>query len=73
MKEAADRENERRSKDGLPPLEHLFPGYGSNDAQGDLKRTWQAICKDAGLVTFASMTLDIRSRRFSSAAATTCH
>ena len=52
MKEAADRENERRSKDGLPPLEHLFPGYGSNDAQGDLKRTWQAICKDAGLADF---------------------
>ena len=28
---------------------HVFPGYGANDAQGDLKRTWQAICKDAGI------------------------
>ena len=49
MKAAADLENARRSSEGLPPLVHLFPGYGSNDAQGDLKRTWASICKDAGL------------------------
>lgn len=50
MREAADQENARRLKDGLPPLVHLFPGYGDNDAQGDLKRTWQSVCKDAGLI-----------------------
>jgi integrase len=50
MKEAADQENARRARDGLRALVHLFPGYGSNDAQGDLKRTWAAICKAAGLV-----------------------
>jgi integrase len=42
-------ENVRRTKDGLPPVLHLFPGYGDNDAQGDLKRTWRSICKSAGL------------------------
>ena len=47
MKAAADTENARRVEDGLPPIEHLFPGYGANDAQGDLKRTWQAVCKAA--------------------------
>jgi integrase len=49
MKGAADQENARRAKDGLPPLVHLFPGYGDNDAQGDLKRTWQSISKAADL------------------------
>jgi integrase len=49
MKTAADQENARRVKDGLPALVHLFPGYGANDAQGDLKRTWQGIAKAAGL------------------------
>lgn len=50
MKAQADQENARRAKNGLPALIHLFPGYGDNDAQGDLKRTWQAICKAAGLI-----------------------
>jgi integrase len=49
MKAEADQENARRLKDGLPTLVHVFPGYGANDTQGDLKRTWQAICKDAGI------------------------
>ena len=49
MKAEADQENARRLKDGLPPIVHVFPGYGANDAQGDLKRTWQAMCKDAGI------------------------
>ena len=56
-------------KDGLPPLEHLFPGYGSNDAQGDLKRTWQAICKDAGLADFRFHDLRHSFASFLSAAA----
>ena len=47
MKEAADAENARREKDKLPPLVHLFPGYGDNDAQGDLKRTWASVCEAA--------------------------
>jgi integrase len=49
MKAAADLENGRRQKHRLPPLTHLFPGYGANDAQGDLKRTWQTVCKAAGI------------------------
>ncbi|HUN44128.1 MAG TPA: site-specific integrase [Acetobacteraceae bacterium] len=51
MKAAADQENARRAKDGLPALVHLFPGHGGNDAQGDLKRTWAAICEAAGIGT----------------------
>jgi integrase len=49
MKAAADKENGRRVRGGLPRQEHLFPGYGANDAQGDLKRTWHSIAKAAGL------------------------
>jgi integrase len=47
MKEAADEENRKRAKDELPALIHLFPGYGGNDAQGDLKRTWTTVCAEA--------------------------
>lgn len=49
MKKEADKENARRAEHGLTPIAHLFPGYGTNDAQGDLKRSWQTICQAAGL------------------------
>jgi integrase len=50
MKVAADAENERRKRDGLVPVEHVFPAcYGAAGGQGDLKRTWAAVCKAAGL------------------------
>lgn len=49
MREAHDKENIRRSKFDQPPLVHLFPGYGSNGAQGDLKRSWASICKVANI------------------------
>ena len=47
MRAEADKENGRRAKHDLPPLLHLFPGRTTNDAQGDLKRSWASICKAA--------------------------
>ena len=49
MKAQADAENNRRAQYGLPPIDHLFPGTGASRIQGDLKHTWQSICRAAEL------------------------
>jgi integrase len=48
MRAEADRENERWQRDGLPPIEHLFPGAGGR-ALGDIKHFWASVCRAAGL------------------------
>jgi integrase len=48
MKTAADKENERRTRDGLPALPFLFPGKDGKP-QTDIKHFWAAICKKADL------------------------
>jgi integrase len=48
MKAEADQENARRERDGLPPIEHVFPGV-NGQSLGDVKHFWAAVCKKADL------------------------
>ena len=49
MKTEADLENARRVRDGLPPIEHVFPSTDGKPLT-DIKHLWAAICSKAGLV-----------------------
>jgi integrase len=48
MRATADVENERRKRDGLPELVHLFPGKDGKLLTG-IKRFWARVCKAAGI------------------------
>jgi integrase len=49
MKEAADRENELRVRDGLPPIDYVFPGRNGAGPQQDVDKAWRSICEAAGI------------------------
>jgi integrase len=50
MRVDADRENSRRVRDGLAPIEHVFPGrFGREGGQGWIKAAWVGVCKRAEL------------------------
>ena len=49
LKTAADAENARRGRSGLPAIDHVFPAATGTQPQGDLKRTWASICHAADL------------------------
>jgi integrase len=48
MKTEADLENARRERDGLPRIEHVFPGANEKPL-GDIKRFWAAVSRKADL------------------------
>jgi integrase len=48
MKRDADKENERRAKEKLPPITALFPGTDGKPLT-DIKHFWASICRTAGL------------------------
>jgi integrase len=48
MKAEADQENARRQRDGLKPLDHLFPGKDAKPLK-DIKHFWAAVCRRADL------------------------
>lgn len=48
MRTEADAENARRARDGLPPIEWVFPGPDGNHLV-DIKHFWASICKKADL------------------------
>jgi integrase len=48
MKAEADRENERRVRDGVRPDRFLFPGKDGKP-QADIKKFWATICAKAGI------------------------
>ncbi|MBN8907371.1 MAG: tyrosine-type recombinase/integrase [Rhodospirillales bacterium] len=48
LKAEADRENERRRRDRLPPITHVFPGRDGRPLQ-DIKRFWSSVCRRADI------------------------
>ena len=48
MKADANRENERRAGDKLPPMTALFPGIDGRPLT-DIKRFWTSVCRSAGI------------------------
>lgn len=49
MRAAADKENERRRRDGLPEAAHLFPGKDGKPIT-DIKHFWVAVTRKANIV-----------------------
>lgn len=48
LKAEADRENERRRRDRLPPITHVFPGRDGRPLQ-DIKRFWSSVSRRADI------------------------
>ena len=48
MRIEAERENARRDRDGLAPIEWLFPSVGGAPL-GDIKHFWASVCRTAGI------------------------
>jgi integrase len=48
MRAEAEQENARRQRDGLPPIECVFPSVGGAPL-GDIKHFWASVCRKAGI------------------------
>jgi integrase len=48
MRSEAEQENTRRQRDGLPPIECVFPSVGGAPL-GDVKHFWASVCRKAGI------------------------
>jgi integrase len=57
MKAEADKENQRRVRDRLPPITALFPGPDGKPLT-DIKHFWASICRTAGLSVQVAKTDD---------------
>jgi integrase len=49
MRAAADIEDDRRLRHGLPPIAHVFPGREGQPLT-EIKKSWASVCRAAGIV-----------------------